>query len=73
MQKSQTNNSVNWTYLSYSIIRKWLELIGLYELDREKGYRTDGMFTVDLTVELIADEALVVLAVALQHFEEQVL
>ncbi|MEJ6487270.1 hypothetical protein N0Y54_39520 [Nostoc punctiforme UO1] len=45
---------------SFSSIRKWLGRIGLYELNREKEYRSDWIFIVDLTVELGTEKALVV-------------
>ncbi|MEJ6487600.1 hypothetical protein N0Y54_41215 [Nostoc punctiforme UO1] len=57
---------------SFSSIRKWLGRIGLYELNREKEYRSDWIFIVDLTVELGTEKALVVLGVSQQLLEEQV-
>ncbi|MCC5653480.1 hypothetical protein LC609_27540 [Nostoc sp. XA013] len=57
---------------SFSSIRKWLGRIGLYELNREKKYRSDWIFIVDLTVELGTEKALVVLGVSQQLLEEQV-
>lgn len=58
---------------SFSIIRKWLGRIGLYELNREKEYRTDWIFIVDLTVELGTQKCLVVLGVTQEYFEQSVL
>ncbi len=49
---------------SFSSIRKWLGRIGLYELNREKEYRTDWIFIIDLTVELGTQKCLVVLGVS---------
>jgi len=57
---------------SFSSIRKWLGRIGLYELQREKEYRHDWIFIIDLTVELGAEKALVVLGVTLEYLEQQV-
>ena len=57
---------------SFSIIRKWLGRIGLYELNREKEYRDDWIFIVDLTVELGAEKGLVVLGVSQQLLEQKV-
>lgn len=57
---------------SFSSIRKWLGRIGLYELNREKEYRSDWIFIVDLTVELGTEKALVVLGVSQQLLEEEV-
>jgi hypothetical protein len=57
---------------SFSSIRKWLGRIGLYELNREKEYRSDWIFIVDLTVELGAEKALVVLGVPQQLLESEI-
>lgn len=57
---------------SFSSIRKWLGRIGLYELNREKEYRSDWSFIVDLTVELGAEKAFVVLGVSQQLLEEEI-
>lgn len=57
---------------SFSSIRKWLVRIGLYELERNKEYRTDWIFIVDLTVELGTEKGLVVLGVPQQLLEEEV-
>jgi hypothetical protein len=57
---------------SFSSIRKWLGRIGLYELNREKEYRNDWIFIVDLTVELGTEKGLVVLGVSQQLLEEEV-
>ncbi len=58
---------------SSSSIRNWLGRIGLYELQREKEYRNDGIFIVDLTVELGKQKCLVVFGVTQKHFRENVL
>ncbi|WP_392531485.1 hypothetical protein [Nostoc sp. C117] len=57
---------------SFSSIRKWLGRIGLYELNREKEYRSDWIFIVDLTVELGAEKALVILGVPQQLLESEI-
>ncbi|MBD2510064.1 hypothetical protein H6G91_22675 [Nostoc muscorum FACHB-395] len=57
---------------SFSSIRKWLGRIGLYELNREKEYRSDWIFIVDLTVELGAEKALVILGVSQQLLESEI-
>lgn len=57
---------------SFSSIRKWLGRIGLYELSRVKEYRDDWIFIVDLTVELGAEKALVILGVPQQLLAEEV-
>ncbi len=57
---------------SFSSIRKWLGRIGLYELNREKEYRSDWIFIVDLTVELGVEKALVVLGVPQQLLESEI-
>ncbi|MBC1218526.1 hypothetical protein GNF09_00755, partial [Nostoc sp. UCD120] len=57
---------------SFSSVRKWLGRIGLYELNREKEYRDDWIFIVDLTVELGKEKGLVVLGVSEQLLVEEV-
>ncbi|WP_341530331.1 hypothetical protein WKK05_14225 [Nostoc sp. UHCC 0302] len=57
---------------SFSSVRKWLGRIGLYELTREKEYRDDWIFIVDLTVELGNEKGLVVLGVPEQLLIEEV-
>ena len=44
----------------YSRIRRWLERIGLYELNREKEKREDWIYIIDLTLELVREKALVI-------------
>lgn len=58
---------------SFTCIRKWLGRIGLYELNREKEYRSDWIFIVDFTLELGKQKALVVLGVSQQHFVEKII
>lgn len=58
---------------SFSSIRNWLGRIGLYELQREKEYRSDWIFIVDLTMELGKQKCLVVLGVTQQYLSEHVL
>jgi hypothetical protein len=55
---------------SFSSVRNWLGRIGLYELQREKEYRTDWIFIIDLTVELGKQKCLVVLGVSQQYLAE---
>ena len=57
---------------SFTGIRKWLGRIGIYELSREKEYRNDWIFIVDLTIELGQQKALVVLGVSQEHFSKKV-
>lgn len=54
---------------SFSSVRNWLGRIGLYELQREKEYRDDWIFIIDLTVELGKQKCLVILGVS-QHYLE---
>jgi hypothetical protein len=58
---------------SFTCIRKWLGRIGLYELNREKEYRSDWIFIVDFTLELGKQKALVVLGVSEQHLVEKII
>ncbi|MBD2303638.1 hypothetical protein [Nostoc sp. FACHB-190] len=57
---------------SFSSVRKWLGRIGLYELNRDKEYRDDWIFIVDLTVEIGKEKGLVVLGVSEQLLVEEV-
>ncbi len=57
---------------SFSSVRNWLLRIGLYELQREKEYRTDWIFIIDITVELGKQKCLVVLGVPQQYLESSV-
>ncbi|MCC5611187.1 hypothetical protein LC612_31630 [Nostoc sp. CHAB 5834] len=49
---------------SFTCIRKWLGRIGLYDLNREKEYRSDWIFIVDFTLELGKQKALVVINIS---------
>jgi hypothetical protein len=57
---------------SFSSVRNWLGRIGLYELQREKEYRNDWVFIIDLTVELGKQKCLVILGVSQQYLESAV-
>jgi hypothetical protein len=57
---------------SFSSVRNWLGRIGLYELQREKEYRTDWVFIIDLTVELGKEKCLVILGVSQEYLESTV-
>jgi hypothetical protein len=57
---------------SFSSVRNWLGRIGLYELQRQKEYRSDWIFIIDLTVELGKQKCLVVLGVSQQYLESSV-
>jgi hypothetical protein len=58
---------------SFSCIRKWLGRIGLYELNREKEYRSDWIFMIDLTLELGKQKALVVLGVSQENLVSEII
>lgn len=58
---------------SFSSIRNWLVRIGLYELQKEKEYRSDWIFIVDLTIELGKQKCLLVLGVTQEYLSEYVL
>lgn len=58
---------------SFSCIRKWFGRIGLYELNREKEYRSDWIFIVDFTLELGKQKAFVVLGISQQHLTEEII
>lgn len=57
---------------SFSSVRNWLGRIGLYELQREKEYRNDWVFIIDLTVELGKQKCLVILGVSQQYLESAI-
>lgn len=57
---------------SFSSIRNWFGRVGLYELNRTKGYRPDWIFIVDFTVEFGKQKAFVILGISQQQFVEQV-
>ena len=48
---------------SFSNIRRWVLRLGLYELQREREYRTDWIFILDLTIELGEAKCLVILGI----------
>jgi len=56
----------------YSTIRKWLLRIGLYELNREKEYRKDWIFIIDLTIELGTKKCLVILGISQSDYQKKV-
>ncbi|MBA3922067.1 MAG: hypothetical protein H0X31_10360 [Nostocaceae cyanobacterium] len=58
---------------SFTCIRKWLGRIGLYELNRQKEYRSDWIFIIDFTLELGKQKALVVLGISQQHLLEEIM
>ncbi|MHC5863217.1 MAG: hypothetical protein ACYTXM_41790, partial [Nostoc sp.] len=57
---------------SFSSVRNWLGRIGLYELQREKEYRHDWIFIIDLTVELGKQKCLVIFGVSQQYLESSI-
>jgi hypothetical protein len=67
------NNYEEQATPSFTCVRKWLARIGIYELTKEKEYRDDWIFIVDLTLELGKQKALVILGVSQQHLEENVI
>lgn len=48
---------------SMSSIRRWVLRLGLYELRRQREYREDWLYIVDLTIELGAAKCLVILGI----------
>lgn len=67
------NNEDKTSTPSFSSIRNWLGRIGLYELQKEKEYRSDWIFIVDLTIELGKQKCLLVLGVTQEYLSEYVL
>lgn len=48
---------------SFSSIRRWVLRVGLYELQRQREYRADWIFILDLTIELGTTKCLVILGI----------
>lgn len=57
---------------SFSSVRNWLRRIGLYELQREKEYRTDWVFIIDITAGIGKQKCLVILGVSQQYLKSKV-
>ena len=57
----------------YSSIRRWLERIGLSELNREKEKREDWIYIVDSTLELGQEKALVVYGISEEIWQSHIL
>lgn len=55
---------------SLSSIRRWFLRLGLYELQREKEYREDWIFIIDLTLELGVAKCLVILGIPQRDWQE---
>lgn len=63
----------NWCQLptpNFSSIRQWGLRLGLYELTREKEYRTDWIFILDMTLELGRIKCLVILGITHEKFTQ---
>lgn len=54
---------------SFSSIRRWVLRVGLYELQREREYRTDWIYILDLTIELGRAKCLVILGIPRERWE----
>jgi hypothetical protein len=55
---------------TFSSIRRWLLRVGLYELQRQRTYRTDWIFILDLTIELGPAKCLVILGLPQVRWEQ---
>ncbi len=63
----------NWWQIptpNFSIIRQWGLRLGLYELTREKDYRSDWIFILDMTLELGQTKCLVILGITHERFTQ---
>ena len=49
---------------NFNTIRQWTLRLGLYELNRQKEYREDWIFILDMTIELGAAKCLIILGIA---------
>lgn len=59
-----------WPTPSFSSIRQWGLRLGLYELNREKEYRHDWIFILDMTVELGRVKCLAILGITQQRLSQ---
>jgi hypothetical protein len=48
---------------NFNTIRQWVLRLGLYELKREKAYKLDWIFIVDMTIEIGKNKCLVILGI----------
>lgn len=63
----------NWWQVptpDFSSIRQWGLRLGLYELTREKDYRSDWIFILDMTLELGQTKCLVILGITQERFTQ---
>lgn len=59
-----------WPTPDYSSIRQWGLRLGLYELNRQKEYRNDWIFILDMTIELGKAKCLVMLGISQQKLTQ---
>lgn len=59
-----------WPTPDFSSIRQWRLRLGLYELTRQKEYRTDWIFILDMTLELGRAKCLVILGITQERFTQ---
>jgi len=66
IEKSFEILTVNWicSTPNFNTIRQWSLRLGLYELNRQKEYREDWIFILDMTIELGAAKCLVILGIS---------
>jgi len=66
IEKSFQILTENWicSTPNFNTIRQWSLRLGLYELNREKEYRKDWIFILDMTIELGAAKCLVILGIS---------
>jgi hypothetical protein len=53
---------------NFNTIRQWSLRLGLYEFNRQKEYREDWIFILDMTIELGATKCLVILGISQEKF-----
>ncbi len=53
---------------NFNTIRQWSLRLGLYEFNRQKEYREDWIFILDMTIELGAAKCLVILGISQEKF-----
>ena len=56
---------------SYSVVRQWLYRLGLFVLQKDKIYREDWIWIIDLTVQLGQEKCLVILGIPEEKLNEK--
>ena len=60
----------SWSTPNFNTVRQWSLRLGLYELTRQKEYRKDWIFILDMTIELGVNKCLVVLGISQEKLSQ---